>query len=382
MIHKEATMSRKKGLSLPPVLLLAGLLVGLSGCGLASGPGPAPGSPPRGTPDSVSILIDQPGPTRQKPVVTLTVARMVQQLYATIYALPQMPDNRACTSELGPHYTLAFHQGNKTLVTVIAMRDGCRPVSIAGEGHDRQATAAFWTQLDQAIYAATPPANVQWFAIQHLLHPGQPPQTARIAAASTAQRLYHAILALPLAPQGNIYADNSPAYQLVFHAADQVIPSVISQKLSLISLEGHFQSRGGTYAMNASFKRLLGVILAGATFAPARPDAALLTLSRGGSASQQTRIAGAALLQRLYKKVYTLQPTQAQPNCPSGADKVAGKGTFYDYSFTQWDLPILQLDVYEGSCRLIEISSEISSTGQFLQGDQEFWNLVHHGAGQ
>src|SRR5438132_485195 len=101
-------------------------------------------------------------------------------------------------------------------------------------------------------------------------HPGQPPETARITAASTPQRLYHAILALPLAPQGNIYADSSPAYQLVFHAADQTIPSVISQKLSLVSLEGHFQSRGGTYTMNEAFKRLLKEILSGATFAPAR----------------------------------------------------------------------------------------------------------------
>src|SRR5262249_35706881 len=153
-------------------------------------------------------------------------------------------------------YTLTFHQGTSTLVTVIAMRDGCRPVSITGEGYDRQATAAFWTQLDQAIYAATPPANVQWVAIQRLLQAGQPPQTARITAASTAQRLYHAILALPLDSKGNNFGDGSPAYQLVFHATNQLIPSVISQKLGLVSLEGHYQSRGGTYTMNEAFKRL------------------------------------------------------------------------------------------------------------------------------
>src|SRR5215467_13497280 len=202
-------MSIKKSLSLLPGLLLLGLLVNLSGCSPVSGPAPAPGNTLRGTPDSVSILIDLVGPTQQKPVVTLTDARMVQQLYKTIYALSIMPAYQACTAELGPHYTLTFHQGSKTLVTVIAMRDGCRPVSIAGEGHDRQATAAFWNQLDQAIYEATPPAQVEWFAIQHLLHPGQPPQTARITATRAAQRLYHAILALPLAPQGNIYTDSS-----------------------------------------------------------------------------------------------------------------------------------------------------------------------------
>src|SRR6266700_310116 len=325
MLSKESAMSIKKNLSLLPGLLLLGLLVVLTGCSLASSPAPAPGNTPRGTPDSVSILIDQPGPTQQKPIVTLTDARMVQQLYKTIYTLSIMPAYQACTAERGPHYTLTFRQGTTTLVTVIAMRDGCRPVSIAGEGYDRQATAAVWTQLDQVIYA-----------------------------------------------------DSSPAYQLVFHAARQVIPSVISQKLGLVSLEGHFHSRGGTYTMNEAFKRLLKNILAGATFAPARPDAALLTVNTQKGPFQQGGIADAALLQQLYKKVLTLRPAQAPSNCPSGKDKVAGVGTLYDVNFTQWDLPILQVSVYEGSCRLIEINS----TSQFLQGDREFWDLIHRAAGQ
>src|SRR5215469_1909734 len=118
-------MSIKKSLSLLPGLLLLGLLVNLTACSLASSPAPAPGSTPRGTPDSVSILIDQPGPTQQKPVVTLTNARLVQQLYKTIYTLSIMPQYQACTAERGPHYTLTFRQGKKPLVTVIAMRDGC-----------------------------------------------------------------------------------------------------------------------------------------------------------------------------------------------------------------------------------------------------------------
>jgi hypothetical protein len=312
------------------------------------------------------------------PVVTLTVAGMVQQLYATIYALPAMPENQFCTMERGPHYTLTFRQGAETLVTVIAMRDGCRPVSIAGGSHDRQATQAFWTQLDRAIYEATPLAKVEWFAIQRLPQTGPASQSAQLTSTRTAQRLYHAILALPLVPQGDLYADGPPAYQLVFHAADQAIPSVINQKRSLISLEGNFHSRGGTYVMNESFKRLLSEILAGASFAPAHPDAASLTLQKGESTSQQTGITDATLQQKLYKKVLTLRQTQAQPNCPSGEDKVAGKGTFYNVSFTQWGLPILQVTVYEGSCQLIEITS----TRQFLQGDQEFWDLIHRAADQ
>src|SRR5260221_8773281 len=148
--REESAMSIKKNLSLLPGLLLLGLLVVLTGCSLASSPAPAPGNTPRGTPDSVSILIDQPGPTQQKPVVTLTGARLVQRLYKTIYTLSIMPAYQACTAELGPHYTLTFRQGTITLGTVIAMRDCCRPVSIAGVGYDRQATAAFWTQPVQA----------------------------------------------------------------------------------------------------------------------------------------------------------------------------------------------------------------------------------------
>ena len=126
-------------------LLLVGMLASLSGCGTNSGVSTVP----PGKPDSVSIQIDEV--IGAKKTLTLSVAGMVQQLYATIYALPQMPDNQPCTADLGPHYTLTFNQGGKLLVTVIAMRDGCKPVSIKGEPHDRQASSDFWTQLDQAI---------------------------------------------------------------------------------------------------------------------------------------------------------------------------------------------------------------------------------------
>ena len=192
-------MSMKKSLAFLPGLLLVGLLIWLSGCGTNGGTGSMPtsktASKTASKPDSVKILVDLP---IDQPAVTLAISSMVQQLYATISALPQMPASQACTSERGPHYTLTFRQGDKTLVTVIAMRDGCRPVSIAGETHDRQATQEFWTQLDQAIYHASPPVRVQWLALMRVPQGGQSPQTARILSAATAQSLYDAILALPL----------------------------------------------------------------------------------------------------------------------------------------------------------------------------------------
>ncbi len=95
-----------------------------------------------------------------------------------MYALPQMPDNQPCPANLGPHYTLTFSQGGETLVTVIAMRDGCGPVSLKGETRDRQATTNFWAQLDQAIYHASTPASVQWLAVMHMPQTGQPLLTA------------------------------------------------------------------------------------------------------------------------------------------------------------------------------------------------------------
>ena len=132
--------------------------------------------------------------------------------------------------------------------------------------------------------------------------------------------------------------------------------------------------------MNDRFKRLLSQTLAAVTFTPARPDQLTLSLldRTKMDTSRQTMITDAQLMQKLYAKVFTLQSARPQPDCPSGADKVANKGKFYDFAFTQWDLPVLQLSAYEGNCTLIEINA----TGQVLQGDQQFWDLVHRAAGQ
>jgi len=58
---------------------------------------------------------------------------------------------------------------------------------------------------------------------------------------------------------------------------------------------------------------------------------------------------------------------------------VAGKGKWYTFSFTQWDLPVLvNVDAYEGSCTLVSLDAgQGMGVGQILQGDGEFWHLVH-----
>jgi hypothetical protein len=364
-------MPMKKSLKFLPALLLLALLAFLSACGT----NPGAGSAPQGKPDSVNIQTDQV--IGGKKVLTLTIASMVQQLYATIYALPQMPDNEFCPADMGPQFTLTFNQGGQVLVTVVAQRYGCGSVSIKGELHARQASPAFWAQLDQAIYHASPAASVQWLSIMRAPQMGRLPLTARITSAEAAQRLYNAILALPLASPNISSLPGSPAYQLVFHAANQEIYSALDTQRNLISLNGNLQSRTGLYAMNDMFKGLLDETLAAAIFAPAHPDAATLSIQKSDLSSQQM-LKNMTFIEQIYAKFNALPFTQPQQDCPSEADKVAGKGTFYSFLFSQWSLPVLQAQVYEGSCKLIQNTS----TGQSYQGDQEFWNLVHRAPGQ
>lgn len=141
-------------------LFFMGLLLGLSACGTIFGTSAAVQGL-SGNPDRVNIAIDRPtpDPTQRQRVVTLTLSSLVQQLYTTTFALPPMPQQTICTLEGGPHYTLTFRQEAKTLATVVAKREGCYPVSIAGETTDRQATQHFWDELDQAIQKAHPAAR-------------------------------------------------------------------------------------------------------------------------------------------------------------------------------------------------------------------------------
>lgn len=376
-------MPLKNVRSFLPGILLVGLLVVLGGCSPGSGSSTGSGNAvntPDGKPDSVQIQIDQPAQGQEKPLVTLTSSKLVYQLYMTLLALPPMPGGLGCTAELGPHYTLTFRQGSQTLVTALARRDGCRPVTITGETGDRQATPTFWTQLDQAIYAGTPPATPSWLAIQHTPDPNQPPQTAQIRSAETAQRLYNAILALPLLLTSTPCSDapKPEEYQLVFQAGNQVIPASIHKACNSISLEGAFQTRGGEYRLNDQFNHLFAQIIAGATFAPARPDQLMMTAEPLLTASTQGEITDVALRQQLYQQFFSLPLIQPQPDCPSGADKEAGKGKWYFMNFSQWNLPILQVSAYEGSC--LYVANGL--TNQTLQGDQEFWHLVHQAADQ
>jgi hypothetical protein len=283
--------------TLLPALLLA-FLVGLSGCGM-NARSPAAGPGPGGSPDSVRINFERPvlDPAQSKHVVTLNVATQVQQLYTTIFALPPMPQNIACTAEGGFPYTLTFQQGTKTLATVVAADYGCRPVSIAGEPTDRQSTDDFWSQLNRAISKATPVARPTRLSIQHTLQAGQSPLTAQITSPEQVQRLYDALLALPQdSRKVHCSAEVWPEYRLVFHTADQAIPSTIGKMCNTVSLDGMYKSRGGMYVMNDQFQQVFAQTLAGAKFAPARPDQLALTIQRGASTIQHGLVADAAPL--------------------------------------------------------------------------------------
>lgn len=334
-------------------------------------------------PDRVKIEVNTVGVQAKTSVVTLNDASLSEQLYATIFDLQPIPDNSACTDELGPSYVLTFLQGGKELSVVTAERYGCRPVSIAGDNLKRQSTDAFWKQLDQAIYQATPSAKPDRLSILHTVRLSQPSTTAQITSAETAQRLYNAILELSLVSldkncQGeSLIAEPRYTYQLVFHASDQTIASAIDYKCNTVSLSSELKTTGGTYEMSDQFKKLLEETVKAAKFAPAQPDHLALSITEGGGTSSQRTVTDAALMQQLYTKTFKLSFAKGTPSCFSDDNKLGGKGAWYSLTFTQWDLPVLELQAYEeNTCAYASLINE-GAGEQLVQTDAEFWNLVH-----
>ena len=358
-----------------PGLALAMLLVAVCGCG-------RPNSPPQigagDAPDRVQIAIHPISPQPEHPVVTLTDSLLVRGLYSTIAALPILPENISCVADMGPSYVLTFLKQGKLLARVTALRYGCGNVIIGGDNQDRGANEKFWSQLDQAIFEATPIAEPGRLAILHRLQLDQPPETALLTSVSSVQGLYQAILKLPSA-QATCTPESLHHYELVFDTTSQAIPAELDQKCHTISLEGNYQSRSGTFLMNAPFEQLLEQTLAAAAFAPAQPDKLEVEIQAVSGAAAKTVAAGPRLGQQLYTKTFALPTGTPPPNCPSGADKIAGKGTWYTLDFTQWSLlTVIVVSAYSGSCTLVSLNeSQGASTSQVLQSDGAFWDLVH-----
>jgi hypothetical protein len=159
----------------------------------------------------------------------------------------------------------------------------------------------------------------------------------------------------------------------MFFAGEQAVPASVNETCQTVSVQGGYQWRGGSFAQNDGFRSLLRSVLAGSTFEPARPDQLTLLVAKGRTTSYHMHVSDAQLMQELYGRVFTLPGIASQPGCPPAADKRAGKGTYATFTFTQWSLPLVQFDTYEGSCSFVQLST----TGQWLRADQSFWDLVH-----
>jgi len=369
-------MSNKHGYALLTVPILA-LLLALSACGTNAGaPGNSSSAASDNQPDRVQIQVETVSLNGGiPPVLTLTQASLLQRLYNTTLALPQMSQNQACTDEAGPSYKLVFLRDGHSLTKLTAQRFSCQTVTFEGSQQPRQATTDFWALVDQAIYVATPAATPQWLAILHVPRTDQPPLTARISSSETTRRLYSAILALPLAPpRAGCSTGGTPTYSLLFHQADLTIPSLIDQQCGTIDLEGNYHSRTGRFVMTSAFRQLLNQTLAGAAFAPALPDQLSLTVLIGkGTASNQS-VTDANLRRQIYSRAFTLPAAPASlPQTCDQNDKVNGKGRWYTFDFSQWGLSILHLELFEGSCKLITLYP----AGKLVQGDASFWDWIH-----
>ncbi len=378
---EETPMFWKQTRALVPLLALIALLSLLSGCGSntigQTGSAPATPLPPGKLPESVQITLGGPGIAQATPPqLTLHTLALVQQLYKTMLALPSMPLNMACPADAGPSYQLVFRSGTHTLAQAEANSGGCGTVTLSGEKQPRLASPSFWSQLNQAIAKASPVPKPQALAIQQTLQGNQPVLTARIANAAIAQRLYSALLALPIATNPDCSDSQYPTYQMVFQTAKQAIAASISQQCQTISLNGNYQSPSGLYSLTAHFQQVFTQTLAEATFAPAQPDRLLKEIQMSNGVVVHGQVTDLSLARQLYSTIFTLQAGTIGPDCPSVADKINHTATLYTLNFSQWSLPIMELSVYKGTCQLINPSPGIA-TGQTLRGDTTFWNLLN-----
>jgi len=77
---------------------------------------------------------------------TVTDAEQIQQLLDAALKLERMPEDQACTLQLGPSYNLSFLKGDQQLVSIVADKSGCGTVTLA-QNDTRLADEAFWTLL-------------------------------------------------------------------------------------------------------------------------------------------------------------------------------------------------------------------------------------------
>jgi hypothetical protein len=163
-----------------------------------------------------------------------------------------------------------------------------------------------------------------------------------------------------------------PTYQIVFFVGEQSVPATVNEVCRVVEVDGGYQWRGGRFAMSDQFQSMLQAVLDRANLAPARPDHLTVAVQTPQTESSPLTVSDHQLMLALYDQIFRLPETAAQPECPPNADKLAGRGMFVTLDFTQWNLPLVRIDTYQGRCSYVQLTT----TDQRLQGDQAFWDLV------
>jgi hypothetical protein len=133
----------------PAVLAIAGVVIGLAGCGSATSGGPGPPAAAVSTPAAVPLCA---GTVKVDEVVmrltavrsmeilprtlTITSAPRVKALAAALCALPRLPVGIRCPAALGGALRLDFAAAGRSYQPVVIRDSGC--ASVTGVGPVRQ----------------------------------------------------------------------------------------------------------------------------------------------------------------------------------------------------------------------------------------------------
>src|SRR5207244_13212347 len=110
--------------------------------------------------------------------------------------MPPKPEFQICTKQGGPSFEFTFLDGEQEILTARGDMSGCGTVTLHDKDR-RQPTRAFWSEINEAIYAAEAKVTFGPLTIERVATGDQPAAKAVLADPIKIRQLYDTISALP-----------------------------------------------------------------------------------------------------------------------------------------------------------------------------------------